>query len=319
MAEANAPTPMEIATAKISGIPLPEPQAPVTEPQQSAEAPQAEAPEQPEVDAEVQAPEGEQTEQQATDSGIEDIEFDGVKFSVPREHVQAIKDALMRHGDYTQKTQTLSERERVITEQQRLFEAQSQFHQSSIDDIAQIRALDQAIAQYANVNWMGMQTDELMRTRLQYDQLKEARESAQKSLDAKWRTFNQQRVESMKKLEEAGRQEAARRISGFTDKAASELKEYAKARGYQEQQITAMFYNPLDVEMIWKAKQFDALQASKTSIQNRANKAPPVLKPGATQPQKSQDEKILVQFHASKTKKDRERLGSEILAKKMRI
>ena len=315
MAEAQAPTPMEIATAKISGIPLPQPAAA----EEPAPAPQAEASEQPESQLEGQPSEGTEPDSEPQGSEVEEIEFDGVKFSLPKEHVQKVKEALMRTADYTQKTQTVAERERVIAEQQKLFEAQSQFHQSSIDDIAQIRALDQAIAQYANVNWMAMQTDELMRTRLQYDQLKEARETAQKGLDAKWRQFNQSREESIKKLAEAGRQEAARRIPGLNDKSIDDLKSYAKKAGYQEQQINAMLFNPLDVEMIWKAQQFDALKASKAGIQNRANQAPPVLKPGATKPQQSADQKQLVSFYAAKDKAAKEKIGAEILARKLRM
>ena len=167
---------------------MPEPKkAPVTADAPVVDAPPQETqPEQTDALAEDQTALGAESDQPGTDSELEEIDFDGVKFNLPKQHVQKVKDALLRESDYTRKTQEVSERARVVSEQERLFQAQAQFHKDSIDDIAQIRALDQAIAQYANVNWMGMQTDELMRTRLQYDQLKEARERAMQSLNGKW-------------------------------------------------------------------------------------------------------------------------------------
>lgn len=304
------------AFAKISGLGLPpEPQAapPAPEPP-TQEAP----PEQPEVDTGEQPVQAD-SDQSAADSEAEEIEFDGIKFSLPKQHVQKVKDALMREADYTRKTQDISERSRVLSEQDRLFQSQQQFHRDSIDDIAQIRALDQAIAQYANVNWMGMQTDELMRTRLQYDQLKEARETANRRLHEKWERFNRDRSEQLKKLEQAGREAASRKIQGFNDQQAKDLSDYARKSGYNDQQIAAIFYNPLDVEMIWKAMQFDKVAGTKGAIQNRLNKAPPISRPGPSQAQKSEGEKKLVQFYAEKNAKRKEDMGGDILMKKMRI
>lgn len=303
-----------IATAKISGIPMPEPKKPAAA---APEAPEPQA-EQPELEAGDQTAQAE-SDQATTDSETEEIEFDGVKFALPKQHVQKVKDALLRESDYTRKTQEVSERARVVSEQEKLFQAQAQFHKDSIDDIAQIRALDQAIAQYANVNWMGMQTDELMRTRLQYDQLKEAREKATQSLNGKWSKFNHERTEQLKRLEQAGRDAASRKIAGFNETQAKELMEYARKAGYSEPQVSMIFYNPLDIEMIWKAKQFDALQGTKGVINQRVNQAPPVAKPGPSAPQKNESEKKLVQFYAEKNKAKKEALGAEILARKMRI
>jgi len=306
-----------IATAKISGIPMPEPKK---APAEVVEVPPQETQtEQTEALAEDQTAAPAESDQPATDSELEEIEFDGVKFNLPKQHVQKVKDALLRESDYTRKTQEVSERARVVSEQERLFQAQQQFHKDSIDDIAQIRALDQAIAQYANVNWMGMQTDELMRTRLQYDQLKEARQKATESLNSKWSRFSTERTEQLKRLESAGRDAASRKIAGFNEAQAKELMEYARRAGYSEPQVSMIFYNPLDIEMIWKAKQFDALQGTKGVINQRVTKAPPVAKPGPSASQKSEGEKTLVKFYAEKNKAKKEALGAEILARKMRI
>ena len=181
-----------IAASKISGIPIGVPEV--------APAPQPGS-EQPDVETGVQGAEGPQTEQPAPGSDLEEIEFDTVKFTVPKEHSQKVKDALLREADYTRKTQDVSERARVVAEQEKLFQLNRDFHNASIDDIAQVKALDQAIAQYANVDWQNMQLDELTRTRLRYDQLKEARDNSRKSLEQKWAQFNSKRQEQLQVLE----------------------------------------------------------------------------------------------------------------------
>ena len=299
-APANSPSKEAIAASKISGIPL------------MPEEKQAPQPvEQPVADAEVQA-EG-QTDQPATESEMEELEFDGVKFNLPKEHAPKVKDALLREADYTRKTQEVSERARVVSEQEKLLQLNREFHTSTLDDIAQVKSFDQAIAQYANVDWMSMQTDELIRTRTRYDQLKEARQNAARTLEQKWAQFNQKREEHLKGLEKAGREEAARRIQGFDDKKASALKDYAKSQGYTDSEVAMMFYRPQDIQMIWKAQQFDSLP--KGTVQQRVTKAPPVLKPGASQGQQAGD-KLQASFKAA-TGKQREAIGGEIMARKM--
>lgn len=295
-----------IAASKISGIPLGKP----------AEAsPPQEARDQPEVEIGGQ-PQGE-PEQAIAESEVEEIEFDTVRFPVPKEHSQKIRDALLREADYTRKTQEVSERARVVSEQEKLLNLNREFHQASIDDIANLKALDQALSRYANVDWMQMQTDELIRTRTQYDQLREARERASKTLDQKWASFNQKREEHLKSLEKAGRDEATRRIQGFDDKKAQSLKDYAKKSGYTDSEVAMMFYRPQDIEMIWKAMQFDSLP--RDSVQQRVTKAPPVLKPGASQPQQSAGDKLQAAFKGETDKQRKYQLGGEILAKKMRF
>jgi hypothetical protein len=296
------------AASKIAGMNLETPPAPQP------------AVEQPTVETGVQPPEvevGTETEQAATDSELEEIEFDTVKFTVPKEHSQKVRDALLREADYTRKTQDVSERARVVSEQEKLLQLNREFHNATIDDMADLKAYDKALAQYANVNWMGMQTDELMRTRLQYDQLKEARQKAAETLNSKWGQFNQKRQEQLKALEKAGRDEASRKIQGFDDKKAQVLKDYALSNGYTDSEVSQMFFRPQDILMIWKAQQFDSLP--KGSVQQRVTKAPPVMKPGPQAPQLKADDKQLVVFRAAKNRAEKEAIGREILARKMKI
>lgn len=294
-----------IAASKISGIPV----------AQEQPSPAPETPDQPVIEAEGQ-PEGEPEQQQA-ESEYEDFEFDGLRFPVPKQHVQKLKDSVLAQADYTRKTQEVSERARTISQQEKLFQVQQQFHRESVDDISAIKALDMQLAQFANVDWMNLPAEQAMRTRFAYDQLKEKRQESLNSLNQKWATFNQTREKQLKEFAKAGRDEASRRIKGFGDKEANELTDYLKKTGYMEEEIANLFYNARDVEMLWKARQFDALQDQKGSINQRVAKAPPVPKPGPSQPVKA--DTTLKIFQGTKDRATKEKLGAQILAKKMRF
>jgi hypothetical protein len=112
---------------------------------------------------------------------------------------------------------------------------------------------------------------------------------------------------------------AALRVPGFNDAVAKELTEYAVKEGYTEDQARMMFANPLDVTVIWKAREFDKLQASKPNINNRTQKAPPIVQPGAAGKRQSDTERLQTAFQKTSDRRTKERLGEAILARKLRI
>ena len=313
--QTQAPSKPDIGkiASQIMGLPQPEAPKPETTEAQSVES------EQPEVETTDQAleVEGEQSEGEATGSEVEEVEFDGVRFTLPKGDVQKVKDAFMRHADYTQKTQEISERARTLSAQEQMFRAQAEFHQSTMEDISTIKAYEQAINQMGQVNWQTLSTDEALRTKIQADQLRDGLQRAKDQLNQKWSQFNQKRTETMKNLERAARSELAKRIQGFTEANERELKDYARARGYQDAAVEQLMLNPLDAEMIWKANQYDKLSAQKGTINQRANKAPPIVKPSAVQKQASEAGKLLASFKASKDKYQKEQLGREIFSRKI--
>jgi hypothetical protein len=73
----------------------------------------------------------------------EEIEFNDKAYKLPKDIAEAVKS--MR-SDYTNKTMSLAE-------QRKAFEAQSEFHQKHIADVAKVVALNERLAEYDQVDW----------------------------------------------------------------------------------------------------------------------------------------------------------------------
>jgi len=73
----------------------------------------------------------------------EEIEFNDKAYKLPKDIAEAVKS--MR-SDYTTKTMSLAE-------QRKAFEAQSEFHQKHIADVAKVVALNERLAEYDQVDW----------------------------------------------------------------------------------------------------------------------------------------------------------------------
>ena len=242
---------------------------------ESTPAAEQEAPEQA-TDTEGQ-PEGEPAQEVPQASEAVEVEFEGKTHKVAPE----IKDALLRQSDYTKKTQEVAEARKVVAEQEKLLQAQTEVHQTSLDDLANLRAVDAEIAKFAKVDWSQLDTDNLVRTRMALDQLKEQRGVIQGQIQGKANQFQQKRADAMAKAAASGRALVAQKVPGFDDKVAQELIGYAKGEGFTDAEINGM-YDPRVIVLMHKAAQWDKLQASKSDVTKRANSAPPVLKPGAS-------------------------------------
>lgn len=290
------------ATAKIFGLPEETPNQEPTE--EGAE--QA-------TDETVEETLEESTELEAA-SDIEEVEYEGKTFKVPKE----IKDALLRQSDYTRKTQEVAEARRAVAEESKLIKAQAEFHASIIDDIGQLRAIDSQLSQFQNLNWGQMDTDTLVRTKHQFDQLKDVKQSILNQINMKQTDFSRKRMESLTELRKAGQNLLTQKISGFNEKAQQEIASFLQKEGYTDAEISNI-YDARQVALAWKAMQFDKLQSSKPNITNRAKNAPPVVKPGASQKPVSKDAALLHNFKNAKSESARRQLGAEILAKKLGV
>jgi hypothetical protein len=247
-------------------------------------------------------------------SDVEEVEYEGKTFKVPKE----IKDALLRQSDYTRKTQEVAEARRAVAEESKLIKAQQEFHASIIDDIGQLRAIDSQLGQYQNLNWGQMDTDTLVRTKHQFDQLKDVKQSILNQINMKQGEFNKRREMSLGEMRKAGQQLLTQKISGFNEKTQQEISAFLAKEGYTDSEIGSI-YDARQVALAWKALQYDKLQMSKPNIQNRAKNAPPVIKPGASQKTVSKDAALMHNFRNAKSYDTRQKLGAEILAKKLGV
>lgn len=227
------------------------------------------------------ASDGEQTNDQANTQSevLEEVEVNGKNYKVPTE----IKKSLMQEASFTKNSQALADEKRVFAAQREQLKAQAEFQSSSMPDISALQALDSQITAFKSLDWGSLSSEDMMRYRGALDQLKDKREDLIKVVDQKYKAFDQKRRESKAEMAKASDSYLAKQIPKWSAETAKDLADYAKQRGYTEPELE-VFDNPKLIEELWKARQWDKLQASKTTAQNKANKAPPVVKPGAFDP-----------------------------------
>jgi hypothetical protein len=214
-----------------------------------------------------------------TQPALEEVEWEGQKYQLPPQ----LKSALMRQQDYTQKTQAVAERERMVALQVQRQQIETAFQQSIGPEQQALNELESAIKQYNNVDWQQLDTDSLVKTRHALDMLKERRTELQKQVEGKRKEFDEKvqgiHRESLQKANEV----LTRAIPKWGPEVQKELMSYGQTEGYTDVELGSI-RDPRIIKSLWKAQQWDRLQAGKTVAAKRASGVPPVVKPGATKP-----------------------------------
>jgi hypothetical protein len=242
-------------------------------------------PEGPEVASASAEEEPEQTEEQAEeaapeDSGYEEVELDGETFKVPPK----LKEAVLRQSDYTKKTQELAEHRRALQSQMQAVQIAQRFQQETAEDQAQLRGLEAQIAQYKNVNWQELDSETLIRAKHGLDQLKESANELRGKLGQKAQQFQQMSQQAINQFRAQRAESLQRLVPGWNSQADIDATRAALETGFTPDEVRDNFDARMGL-LAWKAAQFDKLQSTKTAAVKQVQKAPPVVKPGATQGQ----------------------------------
>jgi hypothetical protein len=268
-------------------------------------------PEQPEVQQATTEQGVEQAVEQTTEAvtetqpTLEEVEYEGARYQLPPE----LKSALMRQQDYTRKTQEVSERERMVALKQQQQQLEQAFHQSVSPENQALAELDAAIKQYNQVNWQALDTDSLVKTRHALDMLKERRSEVEKQVEQKRTKFNEDYVRLNQETVKKANEYLSRHIPKWGAEAMKEIMEHGQTEGYTDVELSSI-RDPRLIKTLWKAGQWDKLQAAKPLAQKRTTGVPPIVKPGSTKPvasleaQKAETVKQLHQAKDPSRKKD---------------
>jgi hypothetical protein len=269
-----------------------------SETEESQQDAQEQGGEQAEQQQDTETPEGQQGEQTETAPALEEVEWEGEKFQLPPK----LKSALMRQQDYTQKTQAVAERERMVALHQQRQQIEGQFQQSVQSEIQTLTELETAIKQYNNVDWQALDTDSLVKTRHALDMLKERRDQVKGQLETKRGEFNTQLQENVQQSLRQANEYLTKSIPKWGPETQKEIMSYGLNEGYSDVELGSI-RDPRIIKSLWKAHQWDKLQAGKTIAAKRASGVPPVLKPGAAKPApsaQSQTASAIKELHQAK-------------------
>jgi hypothetical protein len=220
-----------------------------------------------------------ETSETETQPALEEIEWEGQKYQLPPQ----LKSALMRQQDYTQKTQAVAERERMVALQVQRQQVEQAFQQSIGPELQALGELESAIKQYNNVNWQQLDTDSLVKTRHALDMLKERRTDLQKNLEGKKTEFDNKMHGIIQESLQKANDVLTRAIPKWGPEVQKEIMSYGQVEGYTDVELGSI-RDPRIIKSLWKAQQWDKLQASKSLTSKRASGVPPVVKPGAAKP-----------------------------------
>jgi hypothetical protein len=263
-----------------------------TEPAAEAEsAPEQEAPE-----AEVaEEPDGQP--QGPTDEAVVKWETAaGETFEVP---VSELKNGYMRDADYRQKTQAVAEERKAAFQQ---LQQHAQQIEALAPELGALNGLQQQLQQYQNLDWNAIRAaDPQQHSALLADYLllKDRVGDAQQRVAARREQINATHVQSFQQATKEAADHLRRVIPNFGDATIRQMNEFGKKSGFTDAELSAVADKRM-LETLWKASQWDALQAKKPAVENKVKALPPKTAPSTAAPPRNQKQEQITKALQSK-------------------
>ncbi len=245
-----------------------------------------EAPQEVEQDSPAEEATGETSDEdshaeQPTEDGLEEVELDGEMLKLPKK----VADAVLRHKDYTQKTQEAADIRRRAEDRGQYLEAREHLIQATFNEAAELQAIAKQLEQYAGLDWntlIAENPDQAMRLSMARQELKDKHAEKQAHVQRLIANAEAARTQHHQKQMELGRAELARRIGSITEADRQRTVKQGLSLGYSEQEL-ATIADPRIMHALYKAAKWDALQEAKPKALQKVAQAPTAVKPAAPQ------------------------------------
>lgn len=241
------------------------------------------APEEAAADDEAIAAEVE-SEPESEDSGLIEEEVDGVVLRGSKEAVEAFKSERAHKADYTRRTQEAAQMRQAAEDRMQFAEAREHFVSALMTDYASLQAKQTELKQL-NEQDLGALYESSPSLALRVQQ----RIQSVKDEIAQMQGVLSQKAQNMQSA-----------IAQHRDKQWNMAVEAYKARtqvspsedvamlrtvtdlGFSQDELKSRFADPRFLALVHDAAKYRSIQSGKTLALDKAAKAPPVLKPGAT-------------------------------------
>jgi hypothetical protein len=268
---------------------------------------------------EQEAVESETDEQSGNDTvegapELVDVDFEGEQFKLPPK----VKDALMRQSDYTRKTQAYAEKQRELDAKVYAQQTRAEFEQSVAQEVSTLQQIDTQLNAYKQLDWASMDTETITRTKLYVDQLRDQKAELERGIHGKHAEFQQKKQAADQHRVQAMNNYLKQHIPQWEwgGKLHQDIGSYAVNAGVTPARLATA--DAADIELAWKAKQWDDLQSQKATSTKRAETAPPIKRPGGTQNAQAQSNAAYQEsLRKAKTPGQRERVISDKFATKL--
>jgi len=215
---------------------------------------------------------------QPTEPEDTDFEYEGKKFKVPKDIEPELKNALLRHGDYTRKTQEVSEQRRALEAERTMHQQLVQTHSALTKEVSQIVAVDERIQQLSQIDWntlIAQNPQQAQVLQSEFTRLQTYRGQLGNSI-----TQKQQQLQFAQQQEIAKRTNDAqaflmREIKDWSPEKGRAFAEYARSKGvdpaHLEQFLT---YHPAIALVLNDALQFNQSAKQRATAAKNANPPP---------------------------------------------
>ena len=262
--------------------------APAKAPQQEVQANEEPAVEQSPDEQDTglidQSPEDGEVDQADAAPEVVEVEYNGKTFKVDPE----LREAVMLKSDYTQKTQEIASVRRALEVERMALQTAKVFDQQVKELAAQKSQLESYKDQARKIDWASLTLDQkvdLDRELRNIDsQLNEVNGQIAAKRDEHKGQFDRFVVQAVMETEKF----MSNKVPGWSQESGRQLHEYGTQLGIPAEKLTTgWFADPQATHVMWKAQQWDKLQASRPGVTNKAASAPPAVKPGSNAVQKS--------------------------------
>lgn len=236
-------------------------------------------------DSQADESDKEQQEAKDDDDGLVEAEYDGKTYKVPQE----LKEALLRHGDYTRKTQEVADQRKQIEERAQALEMQQNMLAQSFEKAVALKGMQEKLAQYESLDWNAISEQDpsqAMKLNVAYQKLQQEAQRAAYDLNQS-QTQHQQLTQQQRqqKLQDA-QTELFKYIPNFNAEIADKIRKTANHYGVTDQEINSIV-DPRQIRILHDAMQWRAMQAKKPETLKKVAEAPRVIKSQAPAPKKS--------------------------------
>jgi hypothetical protein len=237
-----------------------------------------------ELAAQPEEEEGADEQPEATDADDDliEAEYEGKTYRVPKE----LKDALLRQGDYTRKTQEVAELRKAAEERARFVQSQEQLMSVTFDKAAELKQIQTQLAQFEQLDWQALSDSDPV----QAQKLLIARQNLDRSLQQKAQELQQAQaqyqhltVQHRQQMLQEQSKELKQRLPDFDSKMAERIRSAVKQYGYGDEELSNVTDARL-VHVLHDAMRWRELQEKRPEAMKKVAQAPVVVKPQAKAP-----------------------------------
>jgi len=223
-------------------------------------------------------------EQEEDDS--EEVEIEGKSYRVPKE----LKDMVLMHKDYTQKTQAVADQRRAVEEQAQALETRQRLMSQTFEKAVEFKSTQDKLSQYEQIDWQSLTDQDPVQAQKLFFTFQQLQREAQ----AKYNDYQKANTESEQLTQQQRQQQLAKaeqdlreRLPDFGPQLAEKIVKNAKdSYGFTAQELEGLT-DARHVEVLHDAMKWRALQAEKPKAMKAVADAPKAIKPQATQPKRT--------------------------------